>query len=76
MMEKFEKVSFLFLFINFSEFFMIFINDVIRRIVLGRKYGSERGCYILQDIVRRFVEFMGVFFFGDFILVLLWIDRI
>ncbi|XP_009130004.1 cytochrome P450 71A14-like [Brassica rapa] len=76
MMKKLEKASSLSSPINLSELFTTLTNDVIRRIVLGRKYGSERGCYISQDIVRRFVELMGAFPLGDFIPVLSWIDRI
>ncbi|KAF2596676.1 hypothetical protein F2Q68_00012331 [Brassica cretica] len=76
MMEKLEKASSLSSPINLSELFTTLTNDVIRRIVLGRKYGSERVCYISQDIVRRFMELMGAFPLGDFIPVLSWIDRI
>ncbi|KAF8097107.1 hypothetical protein N665_0294s0013 [Sinapis alba] len=77
MMEKLEKASSLSSPINLSKLFTTLTNDVIRRIVLGKKYSSERGGgYISQDIVRRFIELMGAFPLSDFIPVLSWIDRI
>ncbi|CAH8313868.1 unnamed protein product [Eruca vesicaria subsp. sativa] len=77
MMEKLEKASSLSSPINLSELFTTLTNDVIRRIVVGKKYSSERGDdYISHDIVMKFIEILGAYPLGDFIPVLSWIDRI
>ncbi|CAA7023287.1 unnamed protein product [Microthlaspi erraticum] len=76
MMEKLEKASFLSSPVNLSEFLTTLTNDVLTRIVLGRKYSHEGGGYISQNVVRRFMELLGAFPIGDFIPVLAWIDRI
>lgn len=76
MMDKLVKVSFFFLMVNLSVFFIIFINDVIIRVVLGRKCSGEEGGNNFNNIVRRFNEFLGIYFFGEFVFSLVWIDWI
>lgn len=41
MMEKFEKVSFFFLLVNLSDLLFNMLNNVICKIVMGRKYSCE-----------------------------------
>lgn len=76
MMKKFEKVSFFFLLVNLSEFFFNMINNVICRIVMGRKYSLEENFMDFGNLLRIFMEFLGVFLVGDYIRGLVWIDKI
>nr|QWK52217.1 cytochrome P450 71A49 [Isatis tinctoria] len=76
MMEKLEKAISSSSPVNLSELFTNFANDVITRIVLGKKYSTEGGEYISQNIVRKFMELLGAFPLGDFIPMLAWIEKI
>ncbi|KAF2551624.1 hypothetical protein F2Q68_00036775 [Brassica cretica] len=46
------------------------------RVVLGKKYSTEGGEYISQNVVRKFMELVGTFPLGDFIPKLAWVERI
>ncbi|KAJ0248612.1 Cytochrome P450 71A14 [Hirschfeldia incana] len=75
-MGKLEKASSSSSPVNLSKLFINFSNDVITRVVLGKKYSTEGGEYISQNVVRKFMELVGAFPLGDFIPKLAWIERI
>ncbi|XP_010421803.1 PREDICTED: indoleacetaldoxime dehydratase-like [Camelina sativa] len=62
--------------VNLSEILMTLTNDVMTRVVLGRKYSSEEGGKNSKNIVRRLMELMGAFPIGEYIPSLAWIDKI
>lgn len=76
MMEKLEKASSSSSPTNLSELLRTLTNDVITRVVLGKKYSSEEGGNNSKNIVRRLIELLGVFPLGEYIPSLAWIDRI
>ncbi|CAN7101437.1 unnamed protein product [Brassica rapa subsp. narinosa] len=55
-MGKLEKASSSSSPVNLSKLFISFSNDVITRVVLGKKYSTEGGEYISQSVVRKFTE--------------------
>lgn len=76
LMGKLEKASSSSSPVNLSKLFINLSNDVITRVVLGKKYRTEGGEYISQNVVRKFMELVGAFPFGDFIPKLAWVERI
>ncbi|CAN8275190.1 unnamed protein product [Cochlearia groenlandica] len=76
MMDKLEKASSSSSQVNISELLTTLTNDVITRIVLGRKYSSEEGGNNSNNIVRRFNDLLGAFPLGDYIPSLSWINKI
>ncbi|XP_010421801.1 PREDICTED: cytochrome P450 71A20-like isoform X1 [Camelina sativa] len=76
MMEKLEKASSSSSTVNLSELISDLTNDVITRIVFGRKYSFEEGSEISRSILRKFMELFGAFPLGEYIPSLAWIDRV
>ncbi|XP_010469468.1 PREDICTED: cytochrome P450 71A20-like [Camelina sativa] len=76
MIRKLEKASSSSSPVNLSEILMTLTNDVMTRVVLGRKYSSEEGGKNSKNIVRRLMELMGAFPIGEYIPSLAWIDKI
>ncbi|XP_073289530.1 cytochrome P450 71A6-like [Primulina huaijiensis] len=56
--------------INFSDMFSSLTNDVVCRVVLGRKY------VVFEDFVRRTIEVFGTMNIGDYFPWLAWINKI
>ncbi|KAJ0260149.1 hypothetical protein HA466_0063960 [Hirschfeldia incana] len=76
MLHKLEKASSSSSRVNLSELITTLTNDVITRVVLGRKYSSEEGGNNSNNLVRRFMELLGAFPLGEYIPSLAWIDRL
>ncbi|KAF3591580.1 hypothetical protein DY000_02026102 [Brassica cretica] len=76
LMGKLEKASSSSSPVNLSKLFINLSNDFITRVVLGKKYSTEGGEYISQNVVRKFMELVGTFPLGDFIPKLAWVERI
>ncbi|XP_010449942.1 PREDICTED: cytochrome P450 71A27 [Camelina sativa] len=62
--------------VNLRKLLMTLTNDIMCRIILGRKYNSEEGGIDIKNLVVTLHECFGKFFVGDFIPSLAWIDRI
>lgn len=62
--------------VNLSKLLTALTNDVIARIVLGRKYTSEEGGNDSNTLVRRYMEIVGAFPFGEYIPSLAWVDKV
>lgn len=56
--------------VNFSDMFSTLTNDVLCRVVLGRKYGQ------FNEFMRRVVEVFGTTNIGDYFPWLAWINKI
>ncbi|CAF2015493.1 unnamed protein product [Brassica oleracea var. botrytis] len=76
LMGKLEKASSSYSPVNLSKLFINLSNDFITRVVLGKKYSTEGGEYISQNVVRKFMELVGTFPLGDFIPKLAWVEKI
>ncbi|KAG2239405.1 hypothetical protein Bca52824_091749 [Brassica carinata] len=59
LMGKLEKASSSSSPVNLSKLFINLSNDVITRVVLGKKYSTEGGEYISQNVVRKFMELVA-----------------
>lgn len=62
--------------VDLSEMIIRFINDVICRVILGRKYIGEEGVLDIKEYLGDFFEVLGVFIVGDFIFWLGWVYRV
>ena len=76
MMDKPAKASSSSSTVNLSALLTTLTNDVITRVVLGRKYSGEEGGNNSNNIVRRFNELLGTYPLGEFVPSLAWIDWI
>lgn len=76
MMDKLAKASSSSSTVNLSALLTTLTNDVITRVVLGRKYSGEEGGNNSNNIVRRFNELLGTYPLGEFVPSLAWIDWI
>lgn len=67
--------------VNLSDLFISLTNDIVSRIVLGRKYSigtsiEGGGKSKIKELMCELNEFMGVFSVQDYIPRLSWVDRI
>ncbi|KAG2318448.1 hypothetical protein Bca52824_011661 [Brassica carinata] len=76
MMDKLEKASSSSSRVNLSKLLTALTNDVIARIVLGRKYSSEEDGNNSNTLVRRYMEIVGAFPFGEYFPSLAWVDKV
>ncbi|KNA16958.1 hypothetical protein SOVF_084350 [Spinacia oleracea] len=62
--------------VNLSEMFVVLTNDVVCRVAFGRKYSENQESDIdFKEVLKEFVELLGVFNVGDFIPWLAWVNR-
>ncbi|GMH21510.1 hypothetical protein Nepgr_023352 [Nepenthes gracilis] len=62
---------------NLSKLLITLTNDMVCRVAFGRKYsGEEDDAANFQEILRRYSELLGTFYFGDYIPRLAWIQRV
>ncbi|XP_021863518.2 cytochrome P450 736A117 [Spinacia oleracea] len=62
--------------VNLSEMFVVLTNDVVCRVAFGRKYSENQESDIdFMEVLKEFVELLGVFNVGDFIPWLAWVNR-
>ncbi|KMS95206.1 hypothetical protein BVRB_011340 [Beta vulgaris subsp. vulgaris] len=61
--------------VNLSEMFMVLTNDLICRVSFGRKYGEDKKSGVDFNVIKEFVELLGVVNIGDFIPWLGWMNR-
>ncbi|KAG5537010.1 hypothetical protein RHGRI_024448 [Rhododendron griersonianum] len=59
---------------NLSEMFMDLTNDVVCRVVLGKKYGEGESGNEFKMLLRDFVTLMGSLDIGDFVPWLGWVN--
>ena len=62
--------------VNLSGMFGTLANDIICRVVLGRKYGGEGEVGGFKELLGEFMRLLGSFSVGDFIPWLWWVNRI
>ncbi|XP_074268798.1 cytochrome P450 736A117-like [Silene latifolia] len=66
--------------VNLSEMFIRLTNDVVCRAAFGRKYsGNEESCERgagFEEVLKGFVELVGMFDVGDFIPWMSWVNRV
>lgn len=65
--------------VNLSELFVELTGDVVCRVALGRKYGrggGGEGRKGFKEVLREFVELLGVVDIGDFVPWLKWVNRV
>ncbi|KAK9995874.1 hypothetical protein SO802_020560 [Lithocarpus litseifolius] len=60
--------------VNLSEVFAMLTNDVVCRVALGKKYGEGEGGRKFKELLREFVELLGVISVGDYIPWLSWVN--
>ncbi|KAL2933105.1 Cytochrome P450 71A4 [Bienertia sinuspersici] len=63
---------------NLSEMFVVFTNDVVCRVAFGRKFSENQksGVVDFKEVLKEFVELLGLFNIGDFIPWLAWVNNI
>ncbi|KAL6973142.1 hypothetical protein U1Q18_027321 [Sarracenia purpurea var. burkii] len=63
--------------VNLSELFALLTNNVVCRMVLGRKYdGGEWKGRKFKEVLGHFVELLGVFDVGDYVPWLRWVNHV
>ncbi|KAL2933469.1 Cytochrome P450 71A4 [Bienertia sinuspersici] len=62
---------------NLSEMFVVFTNDVVCRVAFGRKFNENQksGIVDFKEVLKEFVELLGLFNIGDFIPWLAWVNN-
>ncbi|KAH0915105.1 hypothetical protein HID58_029551 [Brassica napus] len=76
MMDKLEKASSSSSRVNLSKLLMTLTNDVIARIVLGKKYSSDEREDYSNNLVRRYMEILGASPIGEYIPSLAWVTKV
>ncbi|KAH9608390.1 hypothetical protein KSS87_007778 [Heliosperma pusillum] len=63
--------------VNLSEMFNGLSNDVVCRAAFGKKYSeNEEGLRGFEEVLREFVELLGMFDVGDFIPWMSWVNKV
>ena len=62
--------------VNLCEVFAKLTNDVVCRVILGKKYGEGEGGRKFKELLGEFVELLGVINIGDYIPWLSWVNRV
>lgn len=76
MVEKIRELSSKSMPVNLSEMFMDLTNDVVCRVVLGKKYGEGESGNEFKMLLRDLVTLVGSLDIGDFVPWLSWVNRI
>ena len=71
-----EKIKLQCCSVNLSEVFAKLTNDVVCRVVLGRKFVEGENGRKFRELLGEFAELLGVFSVGDYIPWLSWVSRI
>ncbi|KAK7822565.1 cytochrome p450 71a24, partial [Quercus suber] len=76
MIEKIKQCFNSTLAVNLSEVFAKLTNDVVCRVALGKKYGKGEGGRKFKELLREFVELLGVMSIEDYIPWLDWVNHV
>ncbi|KAK1294877.1 Cytochrome P450 71A8 [Acorus calamus] len=62
--------------VDLSEVFAVLSNDIICRVVFGRKFNREEGENYFHVMLAEFLDLLGTFAVGEFIPSLAWVSRL